>query len=114
MGEGEYVIICRVNAIRSSHDPYGNEYVCVELAAEAQRPPTLIQMPKDAPQELSFVLPILSQIPKMLPQPKVYVNRLVAFFTIQEWERLKDKYRYGDEVEVKIGRDGSISVKPIG
>lgn len=76
--------------------------MCVEFSVEADRPPNVIQMPKDTPQELSAVIPIVSQIPKMIVQSKTYANRMILFFSPQEWERMRRKYQYGDEVEVKV------------
>ncbi len=104
---------CRVTAVHPHYDAYGNEYVCVEFSVEAQRPPSVIQMPKEAPEELSAVIPIVSQIPKMMVHGKAYSNRLVLFLTVQEWERMERKYQYGDDAEVSIGRDGSISVRVV-
>ncbi|WP_309491877.1 arcadin 1 [Candidatus Hecatella orcuttiae] len=110
---GSISIICKVNAIHPSAAPFGGEFVCVEFAVEAQKPPSFIQIPKDIPQEVSAVMPILTQLPKMLPQVKPYNNRLVLYLTPQEWEKLPRKYQYGDEVEIKINPDGSIHVSLI-
>lgn len=109
----EVSFVCKVNAIHPSVDPYGSEYVCIEFAVEAQRPPSVIQVPPNMPQELSAVMPLLSQIPKMLPQSRTHANRLVIFLTPQEWEHMKRKFQFGDEAEVKIGPDGSIRVQLI-
>jgi hypothetical protein len=100
-----------VTSIHPFFDQFGNEFICVEFTVEAQRPPSFVQMPRDAPQEISVVMPIISQIPKMFPQPKVYSNRLFLFLTTQEWERIQRKYQYGDEAEVNIDSNGSINVK---
>jgi len=108
---GEVTIGCRVNAIRPVNDPYGNEFVCIEFATEAERPPSLIQLPKDAPQELSMVMPIITQIPKMFPQVKAYTNRLTLLLTVSEWERLKRKFQFGEEVEIKVDDNGEIRVR---
>lgn len=107
----EVSFVCKVNSIHPSIDSYGNEYVCVEFAVEAQRPPSIIQMPQNVPQELSAVMPLLSQIPKMLPHGRTHANRLMIFLTPQEWERLRRKYQFGDEAEVKIAADGSVNVQ---
>jgi hypothetical protein len=109
----EVTFPCRVTAVHPNYDPFGNEYVCVEFSVEAQRPPSVIQMPKDVPEELSAVIPIVSQIPKMMTHGKAYSNRVVLFLTVQEWERMERKYQYGDDAEVTIGRNGSIHVKVV-
>jgi len=107
----EVTFPCRVTAVHPHYDAFGNEYVCVEFSVEAQRPPSIIQMPKEAPEELSAVIPIVSQIPKMMVHGKAYSNRIVLFLTVQEWERMERKYQYGDDAEVSIGKDGSINVR---
>jgi len=109
----EVTFPCRVTAVHPHYDPFGSEYVCVEFSVEAQRPPSFFQMPKEVPEELSAVIPIVSQIPKMMAQSKAYSNRLVLFLTVQEWERMARKYQYGDDAVVTIGRDGSIHVKVV-
>jgi len=109
----EISFICKVNAIHPSVDSYGNEYVCIEFAVESQRPPSVIQMPPNMPQELSALVPLLSQIPRMLPHARAHSNRLVIFLTPQEWDRMKRKFQFGDEAEVKIGPDGAIKVQLI-
>jgi len=104
---------CRITAVHPHYDPSGNEYVCVEFSVEAQRPPNVFQMPREAPEELSAVIPIVSQISKMMVQGKAYSNRLVLFLTVQEWEKMERKYQYGDDAEVAIGKDGSIHVRVV-
>ncbi|MCJ7505419.1 arcadin 1 [Candidatus Bathyarchaeota archaeon] len=109
----EVAFPCRITAVHPHYDPFGNEYVCVEFSVEAQRPPSVIQMPRGAPEELSAVIPIISQIPKMMVQGKAYSNRFVLFLTVQEWEKMERKYQYGDDAEVTIGKDGSIHVRVV-
>jgi len=104
---------CKVTSVHPFFDPFGNEFVCVEFAMEAQRPPNVISMPTNTPKEISMVMPIISQIPKFFPQSKVYSNRIILYFTTQEWDRLPKKYHFGDEVEVMIGQNGAIHVTPI-
>ncbi len=104
---------CRVSSIHPFFDPFGNEFVCVEFAMEAQRPPSVVSMPTNVPEEVSMVMPIISQIPKMFAQSKIYSNRLVLYFTTLEWSRLRRKYQFGDEVEVAVDQNGSIQVTPI-
>jgi len=108
--EPTITISCKVTAVYPSFDPYGNEYVCVEFGAEPRKPPTVMSMPANFPQELSFIIPLLAQIPKMVPQTKTYSKRLALYFTQEEWERLPRKYQYGDEVEVRVMRDGTVKV----
>ena len=110
LAEPAVVIGCKVISIRPSFDAYGNESVCVEFGVESKRPPSVISMPANAPQELSFIAPLLSQIPKMLPQTKVYSRRLAVYFTPEEWDRLPRKYQYGDEVEIRVMKDGKIEI----
>lgn len=104
---------CKVNSIHPFFDSFGNEFVCVEFAMEAKRPPSVVSMPTDVPEEVSMVMPIISQIPKMFPQSKIYSNRLILYFTTQEWNRLQRKYQFGDEVEVAVDHKGLIQVTPI-
>lgn len=112
-GMGEITIGCRVNSIRPINDPYGNEFVCVEFAMESQKPPALIQFPKDVPQEVSAMIPIISQIPKMFPQVTAYTNRLTLLLTTAEWERLQRKFQFGEEAEIKVENNGEIRVRLI-
>lgn len=93
-----------------SFDQFGNEFVCIEFSVEAERPPSFVQMPRDVPQEVSAVMPIISQIPKMFPQAKAYSNRLVLFLRVDEWNRLQRKYQYGDDVQIRVAADGSINI----
>mgnify|MGYP001041898232 FL=1 len=109
----EVTFTCRVTAVHPHYDPFGNEYVCAEFSVEAPRPPSVIQMPKEAPEELSAVIPIVSQIPRMMAHGKAYTNRLVLFLTVEEWEKMERKYQYGDDAEVAIGKDGSIHVRVV-
>jgi len=109
----EIVITCKITSIRPYFDAYGNEFVCVEFGVEAQKPPTVMSMPQNLPSEMSFVMPILTQIPKILPQTKLYNNRLILFLTTLEWEKLVRKYQYGDEVEIRVGKDGTLRLVPI-
>lgn len=111
MEEAAATIACKVISVHPSHDPYGNEYVCVEFGVEAQRPPTVMSLPPNIPQEVSSLLvPLLTQIPKMVPQARAYTKRLTIYFTPEEWEKLPRKYQYGDEVEIRVLRDGSLKV----
>jgi len=110
---GEVTFHCKATSIHPASDPYGNEYVCVEFTIEAQRPPSVVQIPANLPQEISAVVPIISQIPKMLPQAKAYAHRLTIYLTVQEWERLQRRYHFGDEAEVKISSDGSFQLRLI-
>jgi hypothetical protein len=109
----EVTFSCRATAVHPHYDPFGNEYVCVEFSVEAPRPPSFFQMPKEIPEELSAVIPIVSQIPKMMTHGKAYTNRLVLFLTVQEWEKMERKYQYGDDAEVAISKDGSIHVRVV-
>lgn len=111
----EVSFVCKVVSVHPSNDPYGNEFVCVEFALEAQRPPNVVQLPANVPQEISALIPLLSQIPKILPfgQARSYANRLLLYLTPQEWDRIKRKYQFGDEAEVKIAADGSIHLQVI-
>jgi len=104
------VIHCKVTSIHPFFDPFGNEFVCIDFGVEVQRPPSVMSMPTGTPPEMSFIMPILSQLPKMLPQARLYSNRLVLFLTTQEWERMTHKYQYGDEVELRVNRDGTIQL----
>jgi len=103
-------IACKVISVHPSYDPYGNEYVCVEFGVEAKKPPTVMSLPPNVPQEISFIFPLLSQIPKMIPHAKAYGKRLAVYFTPEEWDKLPRKYQFGDEVEVRVMRDGSLKV----
>jgi len=107
------VIHCKVTGIRPFFDSFGNEFVCVEFGIEAERPPTVMSTPTSTPPEMSFIMPIISQIPKMIPQGKIYTSRLVLFLTTREWENVVKKYQYGDEVEIKIDKDGTLRVNPL-
>ncbi|RLI05623.1 hypothetical protein DRO26_01660 [Candidatus Bathyarchaeota archaeon] len=100
----EITVNCKIISIRPFFDGYGNEFVCVEFGVEAQKPPAVMSLPSGLPQEISFLVPILTQIPKMFTQKKIYSKRIVLYLTNQEWERMERKYHYGDEVEVKINR----------
>lgn len=104
---------CKVTSIHPFFDPFGNEFVCVEFAVEAEKPPSIVSMPTNVPKEISMVMPIISQIPRMFPQSKVYSNRLVFYFTSPEWDRLPRKYQFGEEIEVVVEQNGSIHVTPI-
>jgi hypothetical protein len=110
---GNLSFSCKVTSIHPFFDPFGNEFVCVEFSMEAQRPPNVISMPSNATKEMSMVMPIISQIPKIFPQSRIYSNRLILYFTTQEWDRLLKKYRFGDEVEVTVEQSGTIHVTPI-
>ena len=103
-------IACKVISVHPSYDPYGNEYVCVEFGIEAKKPPTVMSLPPNLPQEVSFIVPLLSQIPKMVPQAKAYSKRLAVYFTPEEWDRIPRKYQFGDEVEIRVMKDGSLRV----
>ncbi|RLI28358.1 MAG: hypothetical protein DRO46_04140 [Candidatus Hecatellales archaeon] len=109
--EPAVTIPCKVISVHPSFDTYGNEYVCVEFGVEARKPPTVMSLPANLPQEVSsFIVPLLSQIPKMMPQPKTYSKRLALYFTQEEWNRLPRKYQYGDEVEIRVLKDGTLNV----
>lgn len=114
MGEVS-IIHCKVVAVRPFHDAYGNEFVCVEFGLEAQKPPSVMSMPQDVPSEMSAVMPVIRQIPRLFPQVKQYNNRLVLYLTPKEWEIMQRKYSYGEEVQIKIdNKDGSINLQLIG
>jgi hypothetical protein len=108
----EVTIQCKVTAVHPAFDQIGNEYVCVEFAVET-KPVSFTAMPTSAPPEAQAIMPILSQIPKMFSQGKVYSNRLVLYFTPEEWEHLTRRYAYGEEYEVKVDKNGVIQVTPI-
>lgn len=80
----------------------------MEFSIEAEKPPDVIQMPKDVPQELSGMAPIVFQMPKMIAQ-SIYANRMVLFLSQQERERMRRKYGYGDEIEAKIDQKDVLS-----
>ncbi len=107
----EVSFLCKVTAIHPANDGHGNEYVCIEFAFEPPKPPSIVQMPPNMPQEFSMVMPLITQIPKMLSQSKAYSNRLVLYLTPQEWDKLKRKYQFGDEAEIKITSEGSITAQ---
>jgi len=107
----EITFVCKVTSVHPSNDAYGNEYVCVEFAFEPPKPPSVVQMPPNMPREFSMVMPLITQIPKMLLQSKAYSNRLVLYLTLQEWDRLRRKYQFGDEIEIKIASEGSITAQ---
>jgi len=109
----DITITCKVVSIHPFFDGYGNEFVCVEFGVEASKPPTVVSMPSNVPQEVSYVMPLLTQIPKMLSHPKAYNNRLILFLTKPEWEYLSRKYQYNDEVEIKIDKEGSIRLTTV-
>lgn len=109
-------IICKVISIHPFFDSNRNEYVCIEFGIEMPKPPTVVSMPSNIPKEVSSVIPILTQIPKIFGQTKTYdkySNRLILFLTKSEWESLSRKYQYGDEVELRIEKDGTIHLVPI-
>ncbi|MHC1586495.1 MAG: arcadin 1 [Candidatus Hecatellaceae archaeon] len=110
MEEPAVSIPCKVISVHPSFDAYGSEYVCVEFGIEAQKPPTVMSLPANLPQEASFIIPILSQLPKLMPQAKTYSKRLALYFTVEEWDRLPRKYQFGDEVEIRVMRDGTINI----
>ena len=115
MSEDEITINSKVVSVHPFFDTYGNEYVCIEFGIEAQRPPTVMSMPTNIPQELSIVMPIITQIPKMFSQGKVYTNRLILFLTSYEWEKMGYKYHYGEEVEIKVNKKtGEVRLVPLG
>ena len=105
----DVTFVCKVTAVHPSNDAYGNEYV--EFAFEPPKPPSIVQMPPNMPQEFSMVMPLITQIPKMLSQSKAYSNRLILYLTPQEWDKLKRKYQFGDETEIKISSEGSITAQ---
>ncbi|OYT53634.1 MAG: hypothetical protein B6U77_03575 [Candidatus Hecatellales archaeon ex4484_218] len=110
----DIVINCKVISIRPHFDAYGNEFVCVEFGVEAQKPPTIMPVPTNLPPEVSAVIPIISQLPKMFSHGKVYSHRLTIFLSNQEWEKMGRKYQYNDEVEIRISRkDGTIKIVPL-
>ncbi|MCX8176309.1 MAG: hypothetical protein N3E48_03655, partial [Candidatus Bathyarchaeota archaeon] len=74
MSDNEININSKVVSIHPFFDVYGNEYVCVEFGIEAQKPPTVMSMPPNIPQELSIVMPLITQLPRMFSQGKVYTN----------------------------------------
>ncbi|MGP3668287.1 MAG: arcadin 1 [Candidatus Bathyarchaeota archaeon] len=115
MSGDEISINLKVVSIHPFFDAYGNEYVCVEFGIEAQKPPAVMSMPPNIPQELSIVMPIIAQLPRMLSQGKVYTNRLVLFLTVHEWEKMEYKYHYGEEVEIRVNKKtGEIKLIPLG
>ena len=106
----ETMIGCKVTAVHPTFDAMGGELICVEFSVEA-RQANVIAMPSDTSPEVMAVMPLLKQLPKMLPQARAYNNRLVLYLTTQEWEKLNKKYSYGDEFEIRIANDGTITVK---
>ena len=104
----DVTITCKVISIQPFFDGYGNEFVCIEFGVEASKPPTVVSVPSNVPQEISSVMPILTQIPKMVHQRRIYNNRLVLYLTKSEWEYLSRKYQYNDEVEIKVEKEGII------
>jgi hypothetical protein len=109
------IIHCKVIAVHPFHDVYGNEFVCVEFGLEAQKPPSVTSMPQTLPSEISAVMPVIRQIPKLFPQARQYNNRLVLYLTPKEWEIMRRKYNYGEEAQMKVdNRDGSIHLQLIG
>ncbi len=109
----DIIISCRIIAIRPFFDGYGNEFVCIEFGTEAAKPPSVVSMPSNIPKEISSIMPLLAQIPKMHGQRKIFDNRLVLYLTKEEWGRLSRKYQYNDEVEIKINKEGDIHLIPI-
>lgn len=104
---------CKVTAIHPAFDQNGNEYVCVEFAHEAAQQPLVFTLPPDAPPEAQAFLPLLQSIPRaLLRPPKTYSNRLVIYFTTEEWERLPTPYKVGDVFTVTVDSSGTITVKP--
>ena len=107
----ERIIRCKVISIHPAHDIFGNEYVCIEFGVESQPPPAFAVMPRDVPQEISAIMPIISQIPKMFGQARAYAKRFVLFLTQDEWGWLEKRPQYGDEVELVLRSDGSFSIR---
>jgi hypothetical protein len=110
----ESIINCKVIAVHPFHDIYGNEFVCVEFGLEAQKPPNVMSVPQNLPTEISAVMPVIKQIPRLFPQAKQYNNRLVLYLTPNEWEIMQRKYNYGEEVQIKINnKDGTVQLQII-
>jgi hypothetical protein len=110
MKMSETIIGCKVTAVHPTFDATGGELICVEFSVEAKQA-NVFAMPSNASPEVMAVMPLLKQLPKMLPQSRAYNNRLILYLATQEWEKLTKKYSYGDEFEIRITGDGTITVK---
>jgi len=106
----ETTINCKVTAVHPTFDGMGGELISIEFAIESQQT-SVVAMPSNSSPEVMAVMPILKQLPRMFPQARAYTNRLVLYLTIQEWERLTRKYSYGDEFEIRVTEDGTVTVK---
>ena len=109
----EITINCRIVAIHPFFDEHRNEFVCIKFGVESSKPPTVVSMPTNVSKEVASIMPLLTQIPKMMSKPNVYNNRLILFLTKPEWNSLTRKYQYHDEVDIKISKDGTIQLAHI-
>jgi len=114
---GEVRFTIKVVSIHPSYDAQGNEYVCVEFGYRAPRMPTVV--PASAPREVSDAIRASKEMVRVIVPPQLrahmhrYANRLTLYLSMDEWESLQQKYTVGDEFEVRVNNDGSITIKRI-
>jgi len=107
----------KVVSIHPSYDAPGNEYVCVEFG---YRPPTMpTVVPASVPREVTDAIQASKEMVRVIVPPQLqahmhrYANRLTLYLSMDEWESLQQKYTVGDEFEVSVKNDGSITIKKI-
>lgn len=107
----------KVVSIHPSYDAQGNEYVCVEFGFRPPRMPTVV--PASVPREVSDAIRASKEMVRVVVPPQLrahmhrYANRLTLYLSMDEWESLQQKYTVGDEFEVSVKNDGSITIKRI-
>jgi len=105
----------KVVSIHPSYDAQGNEYVCVEFGFRPPRMPTVV--PANVPKEVSDAIRASNEMVRVVVPPQLqahmhrYANRLTLYLSMDEWESLQQKYTVGDEFEVSVENDGSITMK---
>lgn len=110
----EIAFTAKVTSMQPAYDAQGHEYVRVELS---YRPPTMPTMiPTDVPSEISDAIRASRDMVKVIVPPQMqaqmrrYSHRLVLFLTMDEWDKVQQKYTLGDEFEVRVKLDGNITV----
>lgn len=104
----------KVVAVHPSYDNQGNEYICVEFGYRAPQIPTMV--PASVPKEISDVIEAGRDMVRVMVPPQLqaqmsrYSSRLMLFLTVDEWERLQQKYTVGDVFEVVLKLDGSMEM----
>ena len=113
----EIAFTAKVTSMQPTYDAQGYEYVRIELSYRPPTIPTMIStsMPSEISDAIRASRDMVKVIvpPQMQAQMRRYSQRLVLFLTIDEWDRVQQKYTIGDEYEVKVKLDGNINMTRI-